>query len=210
MIAVAKPIRSSKRSVPRWHKKFLAMLPLIRRHAAVSFRQLDPEARAEAVQEVICNAMAAYRRLVELKKEQVAYPSALARYGVAQVRAGRRLGGSLNVRDVTSVHCQLNKGVHIDRLDYFDDEEMAWTEVLIEDRTAGPAETAASRIDFASWLRSLSGQKRKVATTLATGETTQKTARKFHLSPGRVSQLRTELKEAWEGFVGDNPTPEAA
>ncbi|MCE9553848.1 MAG: hypothetical protein K8T91_10810 [Planctomycetes bacterium] len=209
MIAIAKP-SSPKQPVPRWHKKFLVMLPLIRRHAQISFRQLDAEARNEAVQEVIANALVAFHRLVELGKIDVAFPSPLARYGVAQVRAGRRVGASLNCKDISSLHCQKQNRLTLERLDFFDTEEMSWTEVLIEDRTAGPAETAASRIDFASWLRSLSGQKRKVATMLATGESTQKTARKFNLSPGRVSQLRSELKDAWETFVGDCSTPEAA
>ena len=208
MISIVEKRR--KTSVPRWHKKFLAMLPLIRRHAAVSFRHLDAEARAEAVQEVICNALAAFRRLVELGKVDVAYASPLARYAVAQVRAGRRVGASLNCKDISSLHCQNQKRLTVERLDYFDTEEMCWAEVLVEDRHAGPAETAASRIDFASWLRSLSRQKRKVATALATGESTQTTARKFSLSPGRVSQLRSELKKAWEVFVGDISAPGAA
>ena len=209
MIANAK-MPAAKRSVPRWHKTFLAMLPLIRQHAQVSFRQLDPEARSEAVQAVIANALVAFRRLVELGKTDVAFPSPLARYGVAQVRAGRRVGASLNCKDISSLHCQNKKRLTLERLDYYDTEEMCWAEVLVEDRHAGPAETAASRIDFASWLRSLSRQKRKVATALATGESTQTTARKFNLSPGRVSQLRNELKKAWEMFVGDIPTPGAA
>lgn len=204
MIAIAKP-SSHKRSVPRWHKKFLVMLPLIRRHAQISFGRLDAEARQEAVQEVICNALAAYRRLVELKKEHVAYPSALARYGVAQVRAGRRLGGSLNVRDVTSTHCHLQKGVQIDRLDRFDEEEMCWEEVLVEDKTAGPAEIAASRLDFAAWLRLLSGRNRRIANTLATGESTLAVARRFHMSPGRISQLRQEFKRTWDDFTAAPP-----
>ena len=209
MIAIAKP-SSPKRSVPRWHKKFLAMLPLIRQHAQISFRQLDAEARSEAVQEVIANACLAFRRLVELNKTDVAYPSALARYGVAQYRAGRRVGASLNCKDISSVHCQNSKGLTVERLDYFDTEEMCWQEVLIESRGAGPAETAASRIDFASWLRSLSRQKRKVAALLATGESTQVTAKRFRLSPGRVSQLRQELKQAWDVFTSDKVTPAVA
>ena len=209
MIAIAKP-SSPKGSVPRWHKKFLAMLPLIRRHAQVSFRQLDVEARSEAVQEVICNALAAYRRLVELKKTDVAFPSSLARYGVAQVRAGRRVGGSLNVRDITSKHCQLQKQIQVDRLDRYDEEEMCWQEILVEDRHAGPAETASSRIDFGDWLGTLPARQRRIAGVLATGETTLATARRFHVSPARVSQLRQELKRAWELFVGEQPAPATA
>lgn len=205
MIAVAKPIRSSKRTAPGWHRQFLIMLPAIRRHAQISFRHLDVEARQEAVQEVICNAMAAFRRLVELRKQDVAYPSALARYGVAQVRAGRRLGGSLNVRDVTSTHCQRMKGMQVDRLDHFDQEEMCWQEILVEDRKAGPAETAASRIDFGNWLATLPGRQRRIASTLATGESTQVAARKFRVTAGRISQLRRELQEAWEAFIEERP-----
>ena len=71
MIAITKP-SSSKRSAPAWHKGFLAMLTAIRRHALVSFRGLTPTEQEEAVQEVICNALLAYHRLVELGKEIVA------------------------------------------------------------------------------------------------------------------------------------------
>ena len=209
MIAIAKP-RSPKRSVPRWHKKFLAMLPLIRRHAAVSFRHLDPEARSEAVQEVIANACLAFRRLVELNKTDVAYPSALARYGVAQYRAGRRVGASLNCKDIGSEYCQSQKQLTVERLDYYDREELCWQEVLIESRVAGPAETAASRIDFGDWMGTLPSRQRRIAGVLATGETTQGTARRFRLSPGRVSQLRQELKRGWEVFTSDKVTPAVA
>ena len=46
---------------PAWHRQFLAMLPMIVRHARVSFRHLDPEAREEAVTEVVANAFCASR-----------------------------------------------------------------------------------------------------------------------------------------------------
>ena len=202
MIAIAKA-SSSKRTIPAWHDQFLLMLPAIERHAQIAFRHLDAEASEEAVQEVICNACLAYHRLVELGKVDLAYPSVLARYGVAQYRVGRRVGASLNICDVTSEYCRHRKGVQIENLDLFDREEMAWTEVLVEDRHAGPAETAASRIDFSAWLRTLTRRQRKVATTLATGESTQVAARKFRVTSGRISQLRRELQQAWELFVGE-------
>jgi hypothetical protein len=78
-------------------------------------------------------------------------------------------------------------------------------EILVEDRHAGPAETAASRIDFAAWLRSLSHPKRRLAVTLGAGESTSAVARKFHVSLGRVPQLRRELKQAWEVFAAEHP-----
>jgi hypothetical protein len=47
----------------------------------------------------------------------------------------------------------------------------------------GPVETAATRIDWAAWLRSLSRRPRTISSVLAGGETTQVAARRFHLSP---------------------------
>ena len=91
MITFAKT-SSPKHSVPDWHQGFLAMLPAIRRHAMIVFRGLKATAREEAVQEMICNAFVAYHRLFDLGKTDIAYPSVLARYGVAQYRAGRRVG----------------------------------------------------------------------------------------------------------------------
>ena len=59
-----------------------------------------------------------------------------------------------------------------------------WREVLAEDRTAGPAETAAARIDWVDWLRSLSRHQRAIACTLAGGESTGVAAWKFCISAG--------------------------
>jgi len=45
--------------------------------------------------------------------------------------------------------------------------------------------------------------KRQVARTLALGETTKRTARRFRVTAGRVSQLRRELQNSWESFQGE-------
>ena len=37
----------------RWHRQFLALLPQIGIHAKIAFRHLNPEARAEMVEEVV-------------------------------------------------------------------------------------------------------------------------------------------------------------
>jgi hypothetical protein len=186
------------------------MLPAITAHARVSFRHLAPEARQEAIQEVVCNALKAFVRLVELKKTAIAYPSVLARYAVAQVRDGRKVGSKLNVRDVSSEYAQKMKGIRLQRLDKFDEEENAWQEILVEDRHAGPAEIAACRMDFSAWLRSLPVKLRKVAKVLAAGETTRAAAKRFGVCDGRISQIRKELKSAWQRFQGEGPAVAAA
>ena len=123
---------------PHWHKAFLALLPAILRHAKFAFARLKPEARAEAVQEVVANACQAYARLVELGKTDIAYATALARYGVRQTRDNRKVGGRLNIRDVLSKYCQSRKHLFVERLDKFDPAENVWEEILVEDKHCGP------------------------------------------------------------------------
>ena len=197
-----------KPSVPNWHPIFLAMLPTIRRCARHAFRHLPPEACEESIADVIANARVAFIRLVERDKVELAYPTALARFGIAQHKCGRRVGSKLNVLDITSAYCKAMKGVQVGRLDRYDAEEDAWREILIEDRRSGPAQIAASRMDFAGWLKTLGHRDRKLALKLATGETTGKVATLFRVSAGRISQIRRELMESWRRFVGDEPMPE--
>jgi hypothetical protein len=199
-----------KKSPPAWHARFEAMLPVIETHAKFAFRHLMPEARAEAVQEAVCNACQAYARLVELGKTNVAYPTALAMFAVRQTKGGRKVGGKLKNRDVLSEYCQRRKNLLIERLDKFDNEEDAWQEILVEDRHVGPAAVAATRIDFTEWLRCLPRRLRKLASFLAGGETTTAAAERFHLSQGRVSQIRRELLQAWLRYQGEDPALVAA
>lgn len=199
MIAIAKS------SVPAdaVQDPFLKMLPAIQQQASHACRTQDAEARDEFVQEVVANAYLAFLRLVERGKEHLAYATPLARYAIRQIRTGRRVGARLNVRDVSSLHARLTKRITVERLDRCDRDTGEWQEILVEDQHAGPAETAAARVDLAAWLRALSRTKRRVAKKLAKGETTGEVARMFNLSAGRVSQLRRELEASWLAFQGE-------
>ena len=201
MIAFAKPLKGKKK--PKHDDSaFEQMLPAIRRQARHAFRAARRELREELVAEVIANSFVAFRRLVERNKSGLAYPSVLARFAIKQVRVGRRVGSKLNVRDVTSRHCQRMKGVRLQRLDGAHNDRGRWQDFIVEDKTATPADIVATRIDFAAWLKSLDGKKRQIVKVLATGETTKETARKFKLCPGRISQIRSELRDAWNEFQG--------
>jgi hypothetical protein len=202
--------RCAKSSPPAWHAGFLKLLPQIQEHAGFCFRGYRRELRDELIQETIANALVAYVRLAELDKEDLAYATPLTRYAVVQVCAGRRVGSRQNVRDVLSELCQKEKRIVVERLDRFDVDAEEWQEVLVEDRRSGPAEIAATRIDFHAWLASLPRRKRRIAQRLARGESTSRVARLFQLSAVRISQLRAELKAAWEEFQGElNPAATA-
>ena len=193
-----------------WQDGFLEIMPAIDRYAQRAFRYLRPEARAEAVQEVVASAMIAYVRLYELGKMDVAFPSVLARYSIAQYRHGRRVGTKMNCCNVLSPYAQRRKNIHIERLDRFCEINDEWMEVLVEDKRSNPADIAACRIDFADWLDGLSPRQRQVATVLASGETTTQTAKRFRVSLGRISQIRQDLRKSWQEFQGETPANEFA
>ena len=201
MIANAKKMRQSASSAHA--AKFVSLLPAIQEQARYAFRNEKPEYRQELTAEVIANCWAAFVRLVERGLIDVVYPTPLAGYAIKQVRDGRRVGAKLNVLDISSEYAQRLKQITVERLDLYDEQKGEWREVLVEDHHAGPAETAAARIDIGEWFDRLPKHKRRVAQTLATGETTKRTARKFRVSPGRISQTRRELETTWAEFQGE-------
>lgn len=198
MIAHAKKLRAQA-----LHDRFLDMLPSIRQQVRFAFRAETPERRDDLVTEVIANCWVAFVRLMDHGKEDEVHATPLAQYAIKQVRDGRKVGSKLNVNDVSSEYAQKVKGIKVESLVRYNDRKQEWREILIEDRHAGPAETAACRIDFGDWLRSLPRRSRRIAQTLAAGETTKNAARKHRVSAGRISQMRRELKDNWEVFQGE-------
>jgi hypothetical protein len=193
---------ASARTLPTREERFLDMLPQIREQARHAFRNEQPERCEDLLAEVIANCWVAFVRLMDRGLDDVIYPTPLVQYAIKQVRDGRRVGSKLNSKDVSSGYAQRRKSFVLKTLDLFDDAKQEWKEVLVEDKHAGPADTAASRLDFADWLRLLPRRLRRIAETLAKGETTKTTAKRFHVSPGRISQLRRELQQNWQDFQG--------
>jgi hypothetical protein len=199
MIARLNPPRSTK-SCPDWHAGFLQMMPAIRRYACIAFRHLDDEAKEDAVTETIANAMVAYVRLFELGKTDVAYPTALARYAVRQIRDGRRVGTRQNKRDVMARNAQVRNRFLVHTFDRYDEQAGEWIEATIEDTATPVPDQAAFRCDFPAWLETHSLRNREIAECLAMGDTTSEVADEFSISRGRVSQLRRELQQSWDVF----------
>lgn len=193
-----------RKSVPAWHAVFLAMLPKIIRYAKLAFRNLGPEARQEAVQNVVTNSCAAVEALARRGKLDLAYPTVLARFGIKQTRDHRVTGNTMNVLDVLSPYCKAKKGLVVESLDGRN-ADGEWAQAIVEDKTAGPAEIARTRIDFGDWLASLKKRDRKIAESLAAGNRTSDVAKRYKVSAGRISQLRKELAVNWHRFVGDGP-----
>ncbi len=178
-------------SAQQLRNRFLELLPAILAQAHFAFRGHAAQWREELVAETVAACFVAYVRLVERGLDDCIYATPLAQYAIRQIYAGKRVGCAANTRDVTSPVAARRRGVHVERMGG------GWLELLVEDRQAGPAQTAASRIDFEHWLSKLSTRLRAVAQTLALGETTKAAARQFGVTPGRISQMRRTLERSW-------------
>lgn len=182
---------------------FLVMLPSIRRCGVFAFRHLRGDERDDAVQETIANAYVAFVRLVEQGRNDCIFPTALARFAIAQVRDGRKVGTSQNRRDVLSRYAQRKGCFAVERLDHFDRNRCRWIEGLVEGHRSTVPDQAAFRIDFPEWLGRLSSRNRRVAYMLMVGNSTSEVAGCVGISAGRVSQLRHELYADWQRFHGE-------
>ena len=203
MVATAKPFE--RKLTPQHWQQFLGMRPAIIRIARRAFRGRNRDAREEMTADVVAAAYVMFVRLVQRGLENLAFASPLGNYGVRQAKDGRKVGMKLNIGDVLSMHCQQRKGVTVERLDRFDEEENQWREAVVEDTRSAPVpDVVCFRVDFGDWLGRLSRRSRRMAEFLALGNRTTDAARKFKISAGRVSQIRGELAESWEEFQGED------
>jgi hypothetical protein len=209
-------IPAAERSSSHWQNAFLIMLPRIRDAVQVAFRYLPGDDRDEAVQEAVANACVRFARLAERGCVDRAFPTVLARFAVAQVRDGRRVGTRRHSRDICAVPFRRRKPDSCEPSDRPERREGGWEDAIREDgRTAVP-DQAGFRIDFPAWLSRLSRRDRQVAQALALGHSTGEVADRFAVSSARVAQLRRELRDSWRRFHGEldssgdhGPSPKA-
>src|SRR5580692_6089376 len=102
MIASAMPACSP--SAPQaTQQAFLSILPRLKLHAKVYFRDVkNPERREEAICEMLALAWSWFVRLAQRGKDATQFASVLAAYAARAVRAGRRLCGQEKSKDALS------------------------------------------------------------------------------------------------------------
>ena len=186
---------------PAWQQRFLALLPSIRRHAKLRFRNLSPELREELVQETVARALLDFLRLVERGKEHVGLSR--DRWPVTQWPRFARDGGLAADSTCATSHRDTVEGGKVCRSSRWITETMrraAGRKFWWKTGIPRPAEIAAARIDVREWLKSLPKRDRRLAERLATGETTSGAARIFGITAGRISQLRRTLEASWLAF----------
>jgi hypothetical protein len=187
--------------------RFLTHLPRFEAHARFAFRRVGcPETRADRVAETLSLAWRHFAVLARRGKRPERFVTTLALRCSQAVKAGRRLAGSEAGKDALSPVAQVRHGFSVVRLPDRDravdrhplPDELA--EALTDNTKSAVPEQVAFRVDFPRWRASLRRRDRKVLDALASGERTADAARRFRISPGRVSQLRREFEQGWEEF----------
>ena len=191
------------------HQQFEAALPAMTETIRYNFRLWPRRRRADAIDAARADCWLAWHGLLARGKDPLAVGvTAIAFNASRYVKNERQFGcgtSGRGGRDVFHPKAQADCGFKIISLDRGVDPGPGampdtWREWLAEDNRVSPAEEAAFRVDFESWLEGLPGRDRRVAELLATGEMTCAVARMVGISPGRVSQLRRELAESWQEF----------
>jgi hypothetical protein len=191
--------------------RFLALVPRIEKHARIYFRDVRCAARkADCIAETLALAWRWFLRLVQRGKDVTQFVSTFASLAARAVRSGRRACGQENSKDVLSPLAQRRHGFEVKSLSR---EGSQYDEILEEaphdNVRTPPPEAATFRIDFPRWLTSWSQRDRRLIADLMLGERTRNVARKYCLSPSRVSQLRRQFCADWAMFCGDDEICEA-
>ncbi len=185
---------------------FLAILPTVQRHALFAFRRLrDPHRFDDCVQETLAICWLWTCRLWAQGKDARAFPTALAGFATRHVRSGRTFVGKTCYRnDALSPLAQAIHGFLAQSLPAGETPPGSpWQVALADNVHSPPDEQAAFRIDFPAFLRTLSDRDRRLADDMMQGDTTLELSGRYSLSPGRISQLRRELKDDWDAFTGE-------
>src|SRR5205814_1004252 len=144
-------------------------------------------------------------RLVERGKDPSTFPTTFVTFAARAVYSGRRLCGQEKTKDVLSSLGQQRHGFAVQPLPEFSSLNGNMLEEALHDNTQTPVpDQVAFRFDFPAWLEMLTDRNRKLAVQLMLGHSTKAMARRFGLTPARVSQLRRQFHQEWQAFVGES------
>lgn len=177
--------------------RFLKILPTISMIADKAFRRFDPDAREEAIAEIVAATFVSYVKLVRRGRERFAYPATLARFALKQYFSGRRVGGRFTTVDVLAEGTRRRRGLVVEGLA---EQKSVSGQDSRPARISSFADEVAFRQDFATWLRRQSPRDRRIVRALALGRSLRIVAQDAGVSSSRVSQLRRRLWISWSDF----------
>jgi hypothetical protein len=198
-------------------ERFSHLLPRIELHGRIYFRHVRcPHLKADSIQEMRCLAWLWFLRLMQNGKDPAEFVMAFVSFLARAVHSGRRIAGMNKSQDVMNPAAQKRHGFRIESLPQTTRApyEQLYTlhyqmlhdafEERLRDNTITPVpDQVQFRIDFASWLQSLTVRERRIIRAMARNERTKDISRQFDVSPGRISQMRREFHDDWHAFRGE-------
>jgi len=188
------------------HSAFDASIGRIDVTLRYHFRRWPGHRREEAIAEARAYTWAAWIGLIRRGKDPVTVGVvAIAANCCRAVANGRSVGArkttGRGAQDVHDPKARRLTGVRVVPLDVLAGScPGGWQDWIASDVRYGPAEEAAFRVDFASWIGGLPARRRRVAELLAEGLGTGEVARRVGVTPGAVSQARDWLARSWDRF----------
>ena len=183
-----------------WQNAFLKILPQIEKCLGLAFSRLDAEAREDAIEEAVIHTMLTFTRLFEQGRTDAVSASTLSWYAALAVKRGRPAGGRMSNREPLSRYAQLGQGIRVERLHAYSAKRDEWIDIVVEDKRATIPDRVAAKMDVGAWLATLSQRTKRIAQDLAFGFATSEVAKKYGVTPSRISQLRRTLEKSWAEF----------
>ena len=214
----------SRMTVPQLQAAFLVIQPRILTHAALIFRGVRCfDQRAEYIAETVAVAWRWFLRMAERGKDARHFPSVLASYAARAVKSGRRLCGQLRSKEVLSELGQRQHGFRVQPLPSstrrsFEElhgvvgaqRQIDTFEERLHDNMQTPVpDQVAFRCDFPAWLKTCAPRDQHLIRAMAAEERTLDLAKRFKLSPARISQLRREYADDWNRYCDTQPEDES-
>jgi hypothetical protein len=186
---------------------FLQILPCIVKHAHIYFRDVRcPHRHEDAVAETTAIAWKWFVRLAQRGKDVSQFPAAFAAYAARAARSGRRVCGQERSKDALSPRAQQRHGFAVSPLPAASSPYGNVFDEALHDNTRTPVpEQVGFRLDFPAWRLGHSDRDRRLIDDLMTGERPGEVAKRYGLTPGRVSQLRRALHHDWLAFCDEVP-----
>jgi len=193
-------------------REFAARLAVVENATRYAFRRrkFRRHEYEDIVAEAIAACWSAWVGLISRGRDPLEVGvTGIANQAARYVRSGRRLANRNGGRHKMSVEhrrAQRLGGYKVVSLDTgpaarADYGPAAWKDWIATDRHTSPAEAAAFRIDFESWLDSLPERRRLTALLLAEGRGTLEVATMVGVSPAAVSPARPVLERRWNEFI---------
>jgi hypothetical protein len=195
------------------HHAFHAALGRIDAVIRHQFRTWPRAQRQDAIDDARAYTWLAWRGLLDRGKDPVQVGVvAIAANACRAVRNGRSVGSARSVgRSAMDVHhprARLATGLRVVSIEDLGSRRPGrWQDWLTATNRYGPADEAAFRLDFATWLAALPPTRRRVAELLAQGLGTGEVARQLGVTSSAVSQSRDWLARSWSRFQGQADAP---